>query len=724
VDTPYSYARGGVGNKKLRSPDTDDFYDFAKAYAKPRALDTSYDEYHAMDKPSKNETKRKLDYFVGGTLEPAIRRDSNVVCRTLLTLDIEENVKKGSGPPPDPDEVVLALAELGRAGWVYTSVGHTPESPRYRVVLPLDEPIYEDIEDTLRDATLGAARELGIKAWCARESYVPSQPMYLPAVLDGGTHYNKFKRGAPWEHTDYHKESASTGDDWDGTAPKPVHATDPVLAAVMQAGLYIGPKDDHPGMHFIRCPFADEHGEVNDTQTVYYEANYDGNPRAAVKCFDTAPDEDDKPHLTYTRLVQWLREHEYLSAETDGTGVLDDYDDFLARADITRLLNDTPEERHFAVDRLLPRGKVTVIAGPGGVSKSSMLMHMMVYGAMGQSFYDFKPDGELKSLYVSYEDDTLELHKRVHALSHALREFDDGKLDLIHDVDAKLKRNFLTFAADDNAASWLLMSKPDQRSQAERTARVEWLVGLLKREGIRLLTLDPVVYTHNMEESSPGEMAQYMQTLTYIAKQADCAVCVLHHMHKAALWQTIDEINQGSLRGASSFADNARSVAVVLSMGNKDAPLFGLESSQETTDRYVIFKHVKHNYSAGLGVMVMERRGSLLIPRPDIKKLDGAELAASKERMAEAKKEMKEASKLNTMERHGMDVIKWLRKQEHECSQNMVCIGTGKAKPAVKKIMEWLHQEGLVDMELGPNRGMYYAPSQEGLDWHDEKELM
>lgn len=721
MTTPYSYAKGGVENRRLTVDEDSTFYAFAKRYATPQRMSVSFDDYHAMSKPGKNEVKRSLAYFVGGTFSPAIRKDSNVLNRTLLTLDIEENTKRNTGAPPDPDQVTAALADLGLAGWVYTSVGHTDESPRYRVVLPLDEPIEHNLEAALRDATLGAARQLGIKAWCARESYVLSQPMYLPALLRGGTHYNVLIRGDLWDATQYQGERAQEPGDWDGTAPKPVHARDAVLSALMQAGLYLGPKDDHPGMHFIRCPFADEHGEVNDTQTVYYEANYDGNPRAAVKCFDTAPDVGDKSHLTYARLVQFLREHGYLSAETDGTGVLDDYDDFLAKADITRLLGSTPEDRHFAVDRLLPRGKVTVIAGPGGVSKSSLMMHIMMHAALGQSFSEFKPDGQLRSLYISYEDDTLELHKRVHTLSAALREFDDGAFDLMHDVTGLLKRNFLTYAADDNTASWLLMSKPDQRSQAERTERVEWLVGLLKQADIKLLVLDPVVYTHNMEESSPGEMAQYMQTLTYIAKQADCAVCVLHHMHKAALWQTIDEINQGSLRGASSFADNARSVAVVLSMGTKDAPLFGLEASQETTDRYMIFKHVKHNYSAGLGVLVMERRGSMLVPRTDIKKLGAAELAVVREKQTEAKREAKEVSKTQTIERHGVEILRWLRDQEHECTQNMITVGVGKPKPTVKKVMEWLQEEGLVDMELGPNRGLYYQLNNEGRDWLDEK---
>lgn len=719
MNTPYAYARGGVENRKLTIDEGASFYAIAKKHAAPQAMTVQYDEYHGMSKAEKNEVKRALAYFVGGTFSPALRKDSNVLSRTLLTLDIEENTKRGTGAPPDPTDVAATLADLGRAGWVYTSVGHTEESPRYRVVLPLDEPIEHDIEPALRNATLGAARELGIKAWCARESYVLSQPMYLPAKLRGGIFYSELVRGEPWDYTAYHKDNA--GDDWDGTATKPVHARDTVLGALMQAGLYIGPKDDHPGMHFIRCPFADEHGEVNDTQTVYYEANYDGNPRAAVKCFDTQPDEGDKPHLTYARLVQWLREGQYLSAETDGTGVLDDYDDFLVKADVTRLLGSIPEERHFAIDKLLPRGKVTVVAGPGGVSKSSLLMHMMVYGALGKAFYDFKPDGYLKSLYVSYEDDTLELHKRVHALSQSLREFDDGAFDLMFDITALLKRNFLTYAADDNTASWLLMSKPDQRSQAERTERVDWLIGLLKHAAIKLLVLDPVVYTHNMEESSPGEMAQYMQTLTYIAKQADCAVCVLHHMHKAALWQTVDEINQGSLRGASSFADNARSVAVVVSMGVKDAPLFGLEVGQETTDRYMLFKHVKHNYSAGLGLMVMERRGSMLVPRPDIKKLGPGEMAQVREKQQEAKQEAKEMSKTLTMERHGIEILRWLRAQEHECTQNMICSGTGKAKPTAKKAMQWLMEEGLVDMELGPNRGLYYQLNMEGRDWLDEK---
>lgn len=700
---PYATAKGVLNVRVQNSAPDAELQDLYEEFSRPVPVPHRAVTYHNMSKRDRGNLKMSLPYFVGGSIKGK-RHDSNVQARTLITMDIE--AKDGQDQPPAPEDVFEKLQDIGAEGWVYTSISHTPAAPRYRVVMPLHEPLQgaDLTEQVLQHTTQAAAKRLGILAWCRPESWVLSQPMYLPAKLKDGVFWQGYVQGK-------HFKAVRKAPDTDGIAEMPEGKMDQVLQAVHAAGLYLNEDPNHKGKHFIRCPFADDHGVVNDTQTVYYEAHYDGNPRPAVKCFDTEPDEGGVPHLTYGTLVRWLREHKYLQQEDEASSeVMDEYDDFLRKASVGQYLQEEPVPREWAWEQFAPVGKVTVLAGPGGVSKSMMMLHLQVYGALGQEWAGFKPNGALRSMYVSYEDDKQELHKRVHGLAQALKEADGGTFDMLYDIQGALRKNLLLYAADDEAFQWLLMRKPDQRSAAERTARVDWLVGLIKHAGIKALVLDPVVYTHNLEESSPGDMALYMQTLTYIAKAAQCAVIVLHHMHKTAAWATLEEINQGSLRGASSFADNSRSVGVLVSLPAKDAPKYGL---QNTELRFAVFKHVKHNYSAPLETKIFERRGALLVPRTDLDALSPTELDARK---AEEESRRRSAE----LQLRGRKILEFLMK-ENGSTGNMIKLGVPMRHSSLKDVLEWLEEEAYMVSRPGPNRSTVYEITKSGRAWCDDE---
>lgn len=715
MQTPYSYARGVLNTRVTVSDDDTTLADLRARFKRPVTLTMRAKEYHGSGREARTTVKKSLPYFVGGTIEGK-RHDSNVRARTMLTLDIEapspkkneseaqRKKREAQGYPPDPREVLEYMEQIGVEGWVYTSLSHTEDEPRYRVVLPLERPITgtQLNEDTMRASTQAAAEVLGIKQWCTPESWVLSQPMYLPAKLHDGPFWEGYTAGKAWRTA---KATPKEVVDFDDAA-----SMDPVLRALQRAGLYLQEDPQHKGKHFITCPFADQHGQINDTQTVYYEAHHDGNPRPAVKCFDTDPDEDGVPHLTYKTLVNWLRDGGHLEQQDeneDTATALEDYDTFTQRASIGQYLEQQPKEREFAWERFAPVGKVTVLAGPGGVSKSMLMLHMLVHGALGRDWAGFKVKGQLRGLYASYEDDTLELHKRVHGLAQALKDEDDGLGAMLYDIDGALRKNLFLYAADEDAIRWLLMTKPDPRKGPERTARVEWLVGYLRHAGIKALVLDPVVYTHTLEENDSGEMALYMQMLTYIAKTAGCAIVVLHHMHKNAQWASLDDVNQGSMRGASAFADNSRSVGVLVTIPATDAARYGLTSQDR--GQYAVFKHVKHNYSAPLPPVVFERRGALLHPRLDITPMTG-------EQVKEAAADAKEAAQARKLESRCRVLLDWLT-HNPQSSTNMVRAGTGIRFSLVKSVVERALAEGWLDTSRGPNNSTLFEVSSAGAEW-------
>lgn len=705
--TPYSVVReGGVANKHVTSsPDDATLHQLYLHHKKPVELPYTVEDYHSMPKAKRSKLKMGLPYFVGAVMDPPQRRDDNVTQRTLITMDIEQ--KTGTAEAPPPDEIADRLRDLGGEGWIYTSISHTAESPRYRVVLPLGRFIAgSTATDTLKATTHHAAKKLGIDEWVDSISWNLSQPMYMPAKLEGSEFKQWYVKGKAWAPQ---KASSATKERKAGTpADIPDERPDFILQAIKQSGLYLRENPTHKGMHFITCPHVELHTTANETKTAYYEAHFDGNPRPAVKCMGTGPDEHGHAHLTYATLVRWLKDNGHLTQDQQTqAGVMDDFETFDNKADISTLLDAPHVEREWAIERFAPVGKVTVLGGPGGVSKSMLMLHILVHAAMGQSWCGFQPRIPLRSLFVSYEDDSNDLRGRLLAITGALADADNGTFDMLHDVNGTVRKNLFMYSADDETTAWLLLTKPERFGPPERSPRVQWLVDWMKSRNMRALVLDPAVYTHQLEENDIADMATYMQTLGYIAKHAHCAVIVLHHMNKAGSWAQLDDINQGSLRGASSFADNARSVVAMVSMPVKDAPAYGLPADHETSSRYVVCKHVKNNYSAPMPLQIFERQGRLLIPRPEITKLDSTQIV-------EARENIKQEETLKRIRAWSARVLQVLADHDGGVSQNQVCAALNTKPALMKQVLEWCEEQGYVDITDGPNRSRLHELTRVG----------
>ena len=108
------------------------------------------------------------------------RLKANVLTRTLIGLDVETNTKTGEIPPPI-GEVVDHLARWGKAAVIYTSHNHRPDrDERYRVVLPLSEPIDPDLP-----AVEIVALHLGLSDVLDKSKRGASSLFYFPSCDPG-----------------------------------------------------------------------------------------------------------------------------------------------------------------------------------------------------------------------------------------------------------------------------------------------------------------------------------------------------------------------------------------------------------------------------------------------------------------------------------------------------------------------------------------------------------
>lgn len=127
---------------------------------------------------STHETKSRKGgkFFVGGYFKDGKRLTESMVARSLITLDIDD-----SGMTLEDLEFTLFL-NIPSAFIAYSTYSHTPEVPKVRVVIPMNN------EVTPLQYTAIAKRcgeQLGVKLDPA--SYVPNQAMFMPSCPDSST---------------------------------------------------------------------------------------------------------------------------------------------------------------------------------------------------------------------------------------------------------------------------------------------------------------------------------------------------------------------------------------------------------------------------------------------------------------------------------------------------------------------------------------------------------
>jgi len=130
--------------------------------------------------------KENAGFFVGGAFSDDVRVDEDLLCRSLLTLDID----KYTGTIDDL-EFDLDLMVLG-AFVAYSTHSHTSDKPRVRLVLPLSRDVSRD-EYRQLSRSFCESYDPSIYDKC---SYKPNQFMFYPSCAVGGERWALSGEGA------------------------------------------------------------------------------------------------------------------------------------------------------------------------------------------------------------------------------------------------------------------------------------------------------------------------------------------------------------------------------------------------------------------------------------------------------------------------------------------------------------------------------------------------
>jgi hypothetical protein len=255
-----------------------------------------------------------------------------------------------------------------------------------------------------------------------------------------------------------------------------------------------------------------------------------------------------------------------------------------------------PEQR-FALYPWFPCGTTSLIAAMGGYGKGYVLLYMTLCKALGLDFcgQSCTPG---RVVIVSGEDDLDEMRRRVQKVLKWLVESRGASIDwnllevnfgMVDRVGCGAE-NMMVQAKDKGFVSTDLSA-----FLAQQIGSAEWIV--LDTKGR---------FSGGADENDNGAGSAFINACEVLAARTGAAVTISAHTGKAVAREGI--VDQYAIRGASSLADDARSVMVLASP--TDAQLKLYEFDPEALGKQDVFRmvHTKHNRSKKSDEIFFQRR--------------------------------------------------------------------------------------------------------------------
>lgn len=155
--------------------------DFCRRVSTTQTTTETVEEYRKMTKPQQDAVK-DVGGFVGGHLRGGRRKTGTVLCRSMLTLDMDH------GTPDILEELSLFHSH---EMCVYSTHKHTPEAPRLRLIFPLKRDVSEEEYPALARKV---AQEIGMDLF-DDTTYQPHRLMYWPSTSRNGEYVYRVMDG-------------------------------------------------------------------------------------------------------------------------------------------------------------------------------------------------------------------------------------------------------------------------------------------------------------------------------------------------------------------------------------------------------------------------------------------------------------------------------------------------------------------------------------------------
>ena len=190
-----------------------------------------------------------------------------------------------------------------------------------------------------------------------------------------------------------------------------------------------------------------------------------------------------------------------------------------ALVDLALWAKTDPEPREWALDKLVPKGEVTLFTGPGGVGKSLFAQQLATAHAARLPLLSADTAGGA-TLYLTAEDDERELHWRQAHIARALHVPIDtlaGKLYLAS-LRGRLNNELCTF---------------DGEGRLRTAPAYALLRATIEATGAKLVILDNVAHLFAGNENDRGQVTAFANLLNALCRDLGTTIILVGHPNKA-----------------------------------------------------------------------------------------------------------------------------------------------------------------------------------------------
>jgi len=259
--------------------------------------------------------------------------------------------------------------------------------------------------------------------------------------------------------------------------------------------------------------------------------------------------------------------------------------------------------RPWVIPTFACKGRITMLAGPGGVAKSTYTLMVAVALAAGRrDICGFEIKHPERVAIWNQEDDLDEMQRRLAAVM--------AKFNVAWD-DLKSPSGLPMLCVNSGVDSPFYLGRRTPEGLIVPGKDIKHAIDAIKELDVALLILDPLIEMHEAPENDNALMRQVMSNARNIAVQGDCAVMIATHTKKPP--QASSDGFAGEMdaaRGASSQFGVVRIGETLFSASAKDAKEWRFEGSHLD---YVRLDSAKNNLAARRKDPIWFKREQVLI---------------------------------------------------------------------------------------------------------------
>jgi hypothetical protein len=481
---------------------------------------------------------------------PILRHAANI--KRIFGIEIDYD-----GEQMPIEEAAALLQGANVCSVLYTSPSHTPQRPRWRVLMPLSDPTMPEKRE---EYVARANRILGGVA--TRESFTLSQSFYIGRVR--GAEYVVIETAGRLIDLAYDIDPLYyVGGVNDGTSAKDA-TTDEELRDCFTRGA-----GRYTAMLKLSSRWAARGMPADDIETTLLELLGSGPMNAdgidlRTRCRPLALSAVAK--YGETRAARTALEISAPTPAAQETPVADEPP--VIEAKVFEWIG--PKEippRPWLYSHHYMRGMVSATAGIGGAGKSTLLNVELISMAIGKDLLrDGQPIpvGPLTVWGHNGEDPYQELQRRILAIC---QHYGVTKEDLGGRLRITSGRDMPIMVARELTEGGKILVPTEHGKQ---------IGAEILKHGIQVFVADPFVTIHRVNENDNVQIDGVLTILRDLAHSTSSAVEVAHHFRKL----NGDEANVDAIRGASSLAGACRSVRIVSAMNKEDAAKYGIDDEQ------------------------------------------------------------------------------------------------------------------------------------------------